>query len=61
MSDGLTFLVEKINRHCLRCSGTHTPEIERRVENFLQSVASIFEAWVNRRKSEQPGVHTVAM
>jgi site-specific recombinase XerD len=33
-------------------SGANTPEIERRVENFFHSVASIFEAWVNRRKSE---------
>jgi site-specific recombinase XerD len=32
-------------------SGTHTPEVERRVESFFHSVASIFEAWVNRRKS----------
>jgi site-specific recombinase XerD len=33
-------------------SGADTPEIKRRVENFFHSVASIFEAWVNRRKSE---------
>jgi site-specific recombinase XerC len=33
-------------------AGANTPEIERRVENFFHSVASIFEAWVNRRKSE---------
>lgn len=33
-------------------SGANTPEIERRVENFFHSVAAIFEAWVNRRKSE---------
>jgi site-specific recombinase XerC len=32
-------------------SGTHTPEVERRVESFFCSVASIFEAWINRRKS----------
>src|ERR1700722_21041590 len=32
-------------------AGAHTPEIARRVENFFHSVASIFEAWVNRRKS----------
>jgi site-specific recombinase XerD len=32
--------------------GAHTPEVERRVENFFQSVAAIFEAWVNRRKSD---------
>ncbi|MGB7846007.1 MAG: tyrosine-type recombinase/integrase [Candidatus Acidiferrum sp.] len=32
-------------------AGANTPEIERRVENFFHSVASIFEAWVNRRKS----------
>src|SRR5580704_15390521 len=33
-------------------AGADTPEISRRVENFFHSVASIFEAWVNRRKSE---------
>ena len=33
-------------------SGSHTPEIERRVEHFFHSVANIFEAWVNRRKSD---------
>src|ERR1035438_1816810 len=33
-------------------AGAHTPEIERRVENFFHSVAAIFEAWVNRRKSD---------
>src|SRR6202171_5372875 len=33
-------------------AGANTAEIERRVENFFHSVASIFEAWVNRRKSE---------
>jgi site-specific recombinase XerD len=33
-------------------SGANTPEIERRVENFFFSIASIFEAWVNRRKSD---------
>jgi site-specific recombinase XerD len=33
-------------------AGTHTPEIERRVENFFESVAAIFEAWVGRRKSD---------
>ena len=33
-------------------SGANTPEIERRVENFFHSVSSIFEAWVNRRKSD---------
>src|ERR1035438_7348730 len=33
-------------------AGANTPEIERRVENFFHSVASIFEAWVNRRKSD---------
>jgi hypothetical protein len=32
-------------------AGANTPEIKRRVENFFHSVASIFEAWVNRRKS----------
>jgi site-specific recombinase XerD len=32
-------------------AGADTPEIKRRVENFFHSVASIFEAWVNRRKS----------
>src|ERR1017187_2717884 len=33
-------------------SGAHTPEIERRVETFFHSVASTFEAWVGRRKSD---------
>jgi site-specific recombinase XerD len=33
-------------------AGAHTPEIARRVEDFFHSVASIFEAWVNRRKSD---------
>jgi hypothetical protein len=32
-------------------AGTNTPQVEARVENFLNSVAAIFEAWVNRRKS----------
>ena len=35
-------------------AGAHTPEIETRVETFYNSIAAIFEAWVNRRKS----VHT---
>jgi site-specific recombinase XerD len=35
-------------------AGAFTPEIEARVETFYNSVAVIFEAWVNRRKS----VHT---
>src|SRR5271154_5587811 len=33
-------------------AGANTPEIKRRVENFFHSVASIFEAWVNPRKSD---------
>ena len=33
-------------------AGANTPEIERRVEGFFHSVASIFEAWVGRRKSD---------
>src|SRR5580704_10658210 len=33
-------------------AGADTPEIKRRVENFFHSVASIFEAWVNRCKSD---------
>src|ERR1022692_491197 len=33
-------------------SGSHTPEIQERVESFFHSVASIFEAWVGRRKSD---------
>src|ERR1700680_91453 len=33
-------------------AGANTPEIKRRVENFFHSVAGIFEAWVNRRKSD---------
>lgn len=32
--------------------GSVTPENRERVENFFFSVASIFEAWVGRRKSE---------
>lgn len=32
--------------------GSVTPENRQRVEDFFFSVASIFEAWVNRRKSE---------
>ena len=32
--------------------GSVTPENRERVQNFFFSVASIFEAWVNRRKSE---------
>jgi len=32
--------------------GSVTPEDRKRVEDFFFSVASIFEAWVNRRKSE---------
>lgn len=33
-------------------AGADTPDISRRVENFFSSVAAIFEAWVNRRKSD---------
>src|ERR1700683_991012 len=33
-------------------AGANTPEIARQVEIFFHSVASIFEAWVNRRKSD---------
>jgi hypothetical protein len=33
-------------------AGAHTPETERGVEHFFQSVAAIFEAWVNWRKSD---------
>jgi site-specific recombinase XerD len=33
-------------------AGSHTPAIERRVESFYQSLATIFEAWVGRCKSE---------
>jgi site-specific recombinase XerD len=32
-------------------AGANTPQVEVRVENFFNSVAAIFEAWVNRRKS----------
>jgi site-specific recombinase XerD len=32
--------------------GSVTPENRERIETFFFSVASIFEAWVNRRKSE---------
>ena len=34
-------------------SCANTPEIARRVETFFHSVAAIFEAWINRRISEQ--------
>ena len=30
-------------------AGANTPEIERRFENFFQSVAAIFKAWVGWR------------
>ena len=33
-------------------AGSDAPEISRRVENFFHCVAAIFEAWVNRRKSD---------
>ena len=33
-------------------AGAHTPQMQERVENFFHSVAAIFEAWVNRRKSK---------
>jgi site-specific recombinase XerD len=33
-------------------AGAFTPEIKERVESFFHSVAAIFEAWVNRRKSD---------
>jgi site-specific recombinase XerD len=33
-------------------AGANTSEIARRVESFFHSVASIFEAWVNRRTSD---------
>lgn len=33
-------------------AGSFTPEIKERVDNFFHSVAAIFEAWVNRRKSD---------
>lgn len=33
-------------------AGADTPEISRRVENLFHSVAAIFEAWVNRRRSD---------
>jgi site-specific recombinase XerD len=33
-------------------AGAFTPEIKERVDSFFHSVASIFEAWVNRRKSD---------
>jgi len=53
MSDGLT-VPGRDNLPAVPpvLSGAHTPEIERRVENFFHSVASIFEAWVGRRKSD---------
>ena len=33
-------------------AGSMTPEVRGRVGDFYNSVAGIFEAWVNRRKSE---------
>jgi site-specific recombinase XerD len=33
-------------------AGSFTPEVKERVESFFHSVAAIFDAWVNRRKSE---------
>jgi hypothetical protein len=32
-------------------ASAHTPVIEARVESFYTSVAAIFEAWINRRRS----------
>ena|SRR2546426_785709 len=32
-------------------AGRETPAVRLRVEDFYSSVASIFESWVNRRKS----------
>jgi site-specific recombinase XerD len=53
MSDGLTVPgQENLPAMPPVIAGANTPEIERRVENFFYSVASIFEAWVNRRKSD---------
>jgi hypothetical protein len=53
MSDGVTVPGQE-NLPALPpvIAGANTPEIAHRVENFFQSVASIFEAWVNRRKSD---------
>jgi integrase/recombinase XerC len=53
MSDGVT-VPGRENLPALPpvIAGANTPEIERRVENFFHSVGSIFEAWVNRRKSD---------
>jgi hypothetical protein len=53
MSDGLTVPGrESLPALPPVLSGAHTPEIERRVENFFHSAASIFEAWVGGRKSD---------
>lgn len=53
MSDGVTISgPETLPALPPVMAGAHTPEIERRVEHFFQSVAAIFEAWVNRRKSD---------
>lgn len=53
MSDGLVVVaLEKAPALPPVMAGTHTPEIESRVENFFHSVATIFEAWANRRKSD---------
>ncbi|MGB6688397.1 MAG: hypothetical protein WBE76_11195 [Terracidiphilus sp.] len=53
MSDGLTVPgSEKLPALPPVIAGADTPEIKRRVESFFNSVAAIFEAWVNRRISD---------
>jgi hypothetical protein len=42
-------------------AGAHTPQVQERVESFYHSVAAIFEAWVNRRKSNIRAGLTAAM
>ena len=53
MSDGLTVPgSENLPALPPVIAGADTPEIKRRVEDFFHAVASIFDAWVNRRKSD---------
>jgi site-specific recombinase XerD len=53
MSDGLTIPGQELLPALPPVlSGSYTPEIAERVENFCHSVASIFETWVRRRKSD---------
>lgn len=56
MGGGLEDDVSKVGQEKLPAlppvtAGTFTPEVQERVESFFHSVAAIFEAWVNRRRS----------